>query len=370
MPDQVPHEVKIERMERLVELTQRIARERNEARVGRVEQVLVEGPSRTDPTRAARPHAPQHDRQLHGRRRRRASSSTSGSSRRPRRRCVDGQRTGRSLSLHTCPSHPSAGLSGDARPDHRLVRARSAPTSALRLLRDGHEVFGVDKRQNPWTDAFDTLLQDLAGHYPAFYGRHRRRRVSATSTSSSTSPRTRRCTSSSREPHRALENAIMTFNVLEYCRGARAAARLLVDARGLRRRAPLRGVRRGGRRLRLHGEPVLGARRSRARRSSTRMRAATASATSSSASRTSTAATTTTCSGWSACCRSSSHQLGARRADHGLRRRRQGARLHLHRRLRRRHRARHRRARRAAASRTRRSTSPTGRATRSCARPS
>ena len=49
MTDQVPHEVKIERMERLVELTQRLARERNEARVGRVEQVLVEGPSRTDP---------------------------------------------------------------------------------------------------------------------------------------------------------------------------------------------------------------------------------------------------------------------------------------------------------------------------------
>jgi tRNA-2-methylthio-N6-dimethylallyladenosine synthase len=50
MPDQVPHEVKIERMERLVELTQSIARERNLARVGRVEQVLVEGASRTDET--------------------------------------------------------------------------------------------------------------------------------------------------------------------------------------------------------------------------------------------------------------------------------------------------------------------------------
>ncbi len=48
MPDQVPHELKIERMERLVELTQRLAAERNAARVGRVEQVLVEGPSRTD----------------------------------------------------------------------------------------------------------------------------------------------------------------------------------------------------------------------------------------------------------------------------------------------------------------------------------
>jgi tRNA-2-methylthio-N6-dimethylallyladenosine synthase len=50
MPDQVPHDVKIERMERLVELTQAIARERNLARVGRVEQVLVEGVSRTDGT--------------------------------------------------------------------------------------------------------------------------------------------------------------------------------------------------------------------------------------------------------------------------------------------------------------------------------
>ena len=46
--DQVPHDVKIERMERLVESTQEIAHERNAARVGRVEEVLVEGPSRTD----------------------------------------------------------------------------------------------------------------------------------------------------------------------------------------------------------------------------------------------------------------------------------------------------------------------------------
>jgi tRNA-2-methylthio-N6-dimethylallyladenosine synthase len=50
MSNQVPHEVKIERMERLVELTQRLARERNQRRVGLVEEVLVEGPSRTDPT--------------------------------------------------------------------------------------------------------------------------------------------------------------------------------------------------------------------------------------------------------------------------------------------------------------------------------
>jgi tRNA-2-methylthio-N6-dimethylallyladenosine synthase len=48
MPDQVPDDVKRDRIERLVELVQRIAATRNAERVGRVEQVLVEGPSRTD----------------------------------------------------------------------------------------------------------------------------------------------------------------------------------------------------------------------------------------------------------------------------------------------------------------------------------
>ena len=83
MPDQVPHELKIERMERLVELTQRIARERNEARVGRVEEVLVEG--RRAPTR----------RLLRGRTRRNTTVNFAGerrqasSSRRGSRRHLD-----------------------------------------------------------------------------------------------------------------------------------------------------------------------------------------------------------------------------------------------------------------------------------------
>ena len=47
LPDHVPDDVKHERLERLVEIVQRIAAERNAERVGRVEEVLVEGPSRT-----------------------------------------------------------------------------------------------------------------------------------------------------------------------------------------------------------------------------------------------------------------------------------------------------------------------------------
>jgi tRNA-2-methylthio-N6-dimethylallyladenosine synthase len=51
MDGQVPHEIKVERMERLVEVVQRRARERAQRFVGRTVEVLVEGPSRTDPTR-------------------------------------------------------------------------------------------------------------------------------------------------------------------------------------------------------------------------------------------------------------------------------------------------------------------------------
>jgi tRNA-2-methylthio-N6-dimethylallyladenosine synthase len=48
MADHVPEDVKRERIERLIEVVQQIAAERNAERIGRVEEVLVEGPSRTD----------------------------------------------------------------------------------------------------------------------------------------------------------------------------------------------------------------------------------------------------------------------------------------------------------------------------------
>jgi len=48
MPDQVSEDVKRERIERLVGVVQQVAAKRNVARVSLVEEVLVEGPSRTD----------------------------------------------------------------------------------------------------------------------------------------------------------------------------------------------------------------------------------------------------------------------------------------------------------------------------------
>jgi tRNA-2-methylthio-N6-dimethylallyladenosine synthase len=50
MAEQIPEEVKRDRIERLVDVVQRVAHQRNGERVGRVEEVLVEGPSRTDPS--------------------------------------------------------------------------------------------------------------------------------------------------------------------------------------------------------------------------------------------------------------------------------------------------------------------------------
>ena len=88
---------------------------------------------------------------------------------------------------------------------------------ALRLLADGHEVFGVDQRLNTWTDEFQYLLQDLSGQYPAF----------PDGIGGVPYPETdlvvhlaahAKVHQLVAQPHRALENLMMTFNVLEFCR--------------------------------------------------------------------------------------------------------------------------------------------------------
>ena len=48
MDGQVSEEVKRARIERLIDVVQHVAALRNAERIGRVEEVLVEGPSRTD----------------------------------------------------------------------------------------------------------------------------------------------------------------------------------------------------------------------------------------------------------------------------------------------------------------------------------
>src|SRR5437660_727112 len=89
---------------------------------------------------------------------------------------------------------------------------------ALRLVADGHDVFGVDKRLNTWTDDFRYLLQDLSGHYPSFPGGIGGVEYPAVDLVVHLAAHAK-VHQLVREPHRALENAIMTFNVLEFARG-------------------------------------------------------------------------------------------------------------------------------------------------------
>jgi len=91
---------------------------------------------------------------------------------------------------------------------------------ALRLQADGHEVFGVDKRQNSWTDDFRYLLQDLAGHYAPFPGGINGVEYEEVDVVVHLAAHAK-VHQLVRQPHRALENVMMTFNVLEYARQQR-----------------------------------------------------------------------------------------------------------------------------------------------------
>jgi nucleoside-diphosphate-sugar epimerase len=88
---------------------------------------------------------------------------------------------------------------------------------AQRLQREGHDVFGIDKRLNTWTDDFRYLLQDLSGHYPSFPGGIGGVEYPDVDLVVHLAAHAK-VHQLVRQPHRALENAVMTFNVLEFCR--------------------------------------------------------------------------------------------------------------------------------------------------------
>ena len=88
---------------------------------------------------------------------------------------------------------------------------------ALRLLQDGHWVFGIDKRPSTWTDEFKTLLQDLAGHYAPYKGGMNGVEWPEVDLVVHLAAHAK-VHQLVRQPQRALENTMMTFNVLEYCR--------------------------------------------------------------------------------------------------------------------------------------------------------
>lgn len=89
---------------------------------------------------------------------------------------------------------------------------------ALYLLQHDHEVFGVDVRPNPWTDAFPTLLQDLAAPFTDFSGGLGHVPYPENLDVVVHFAAHAKVHDLVQQPARALDNIVMTFNVLEYCR--------------------------------------------------------------------------------------------------------------------------------------------------------
>ena len=89
---------------------------------------------------------------------------------------------------------------------------------ALHLLERGHMVFGVDVRPNPWSDAFPTLLQDLAAPFSDFRGGLGHAPYPPDLDAVVHFAAHAKVHELVQQPARALENVTMTFNVLEFCR--------------------------------------------------------------------------------------------------------------------------------------------------------
>ncbi|MBI3241547.1 MAG: NAD-dependent epimerase/dehydratase family protein [Chloroflexi bacterium] len=89
---------------------------------------------------------------------------------------------------------------------------------ALRLLSEGHFVFGIDKRPNTWTDKISTLLQDLSSPYRDFKGGIGHVEYPPDLDLVVHLAAHAKVHELVEQPDRALENITMTFNVLEFCR--------------------------------------------------------------------------------------------------------------------------------------------------------
>src|SRR5919199_6158138 len=86
---------------------------------------------------------------------------------------------------------------------------------SLRLLDEGHQVFGIDKDPNPWTDRVPVHVQDLREAWPeaatAWAAQERAGGVVHLAARA-------KVHESVEHPANALENYTITYRVLEYCR--------------------------------------------------------------------------------------------------------------------------------------------------------
>src|SRR3989344_2717050 len=89
---------------------------------------------------------------------------------------------------------------------------------ALKLLEEGHEVFGIDKRRNTWTDEFSYLLLDLSQKFSTFddgFGDAIMPFKPDVVVHFAANAKVHELV---KHPSRAMDNIQVTFNVLEYCR--------------------------------------------------------------------------------------------------------------------------------------------------------
>ena len=89
---------------------------------------------------------------------------------------------------------------------------------ALALQQGGHYVFGIDKRPNSWTNEIPTLLQDISipqGHFGRGIGAADYPAELDVVVHLAANAKVHELVE---QPHRALENITLTFNVLEFCR--------------------------------------------------------------------------------------------------------------------------------------------------------
>jgi len=89
---------------------------------------------------------------------------------------------------------------------------------ALYLEQQGHTVFGVDIRPNTWTNAIETLLQDLSLPYRNFKGGIGDKTYPDNLDAVVHLAAHAKVHELVKHPDRALENIIMAYNVLEFCR--------------------------------------------------------------------------------------------------------------------------------------------------------
>lgn len=89
---------------------------------------------------------------------------------------------------------------------------------ALKLQELGHKVFGVDKRNNTWTDKFPYLMQDLSCKHFNFKGGIGEVQYPKDIDLVIHLAANAKVHELVKYPERAMDNINITFNVLEYCR--------------------------------------------------------------------------------------------------------------------------------------------------------